>query len=241
MAVAPCYGSDCRDGELKLKRLEKGYVLSCNKYPACKVSWWLPKFIKTATVDDTDTCANCKSVRSLTILKLKLECILALSPPGTPPALSACPVCDPLWQSANIASLPARFTNQITLNSAQNFPSSRMPAPIIRASWHAKPDEKYSEPDTNNDWSTSTPQFSNGGGDYSAAAIGGDSFKNQKKTWQSNREQKYDRKEKVGNSRSVPVDPNAPLCGCGELSVVRTVSKEGPNKGREFRSCHKPM
>ncbi|GHJ87179.1 hypothetical protein NliqN6_3581 [Naganishia liquefaciens] len=31
------------------------------------------------------------------------------------------------------------------------------------------------------------------------------------------------------------------MCGCGERAVTRTVAKEGPNKGRQFWTCAKPM
>lgn len=33
------------------------------------------------------------------------------------------------------------------------------------------------------------------------------------------------------------VDENPPICGCGRPAVVRTVAKDGPNKGRQFYCC----
>lgn len=30
------------------------------------------------------------------------------------------------------------------------------------------------------------------------------------------------------------------VCTCGKMAAVRTVTKEGPNKGRRFYSCQKP-
>lgn len=31
------------------------------------------------------------------------------------------------------------------------------------------------------------------------------------------------------------------MCTCNQPATLRTVSKEGPNKGRQFYSCAKPM
>lgn len=45
--VAPCADINCRDGGMKLKKNDKGYMLGCFKYPTCRFTWWLPKFIKT--------------------------------------------------------------------------------------------------------------------------------------------------------------------------------------------------
>jgi DNA topoisomerase-3 len=45
--VAPCYEAGCRDGEMKLKKNERGFILGCSKYPGCKGTWWLPKFVRS--------------------------------------------------------------------------------------------------------------------------------------------------------------------------------------------------
>ena len=39
--IAPCAEHGCM-GKMKLSKLNKGYVVSCNK-TGCKASWWLPK------------------------------------------------------------------------------------------------------------------------------------------------------------------------------------------------------
>lgn len=43
------------------------------------------------------------------------------------------------------------------------------------------------------------------------------------------------------NNTTIPNVAQALQCTCGELAVQRTVSKEGPNKGRMFYVCAKPM
>ncbi|XP_040569735.1 DNA topoisomerase 3-alpha isoform X2 [Lepeophtheirus salmonis] len=45
------------------------------------------------------------------------------------------------------------------------------------------------------------------------------------------------------NSNSQPAinDENSLTCNCGNLAIKKTVSKEGPNKGREFWVCSKPF
>ncbi|CAM9368812.1 unnamed protein product, partial [Ectocarpus fasciculatus] len=45
-AVAPCAEVGCRDGQMKLKKNERGYMLGCSSYPNCRATWWLPKFIR---------------------------------------------------------------------------------------------------------------------------------------------------------------------------------------------------
>ncbi|KAL9957422.1 hypothetical protein ACROYT_G039055 [Oculina patagonica] len=43
-----------------------------------------------------------------------------------------------------------------------------------------------------------------------------------------------------GASGSMDTDSSSPSCNCSEPAVSRTVSKEGPNKGRPFFCCAKP-
>lgn len=53
LTVAPCYENGCRDGEMKLKKNERGYMLGCSKYPGCKATWWLPRFIKSGIIENS--------------------------------------------------------------------------------------------------------------------------------------------------------------------------------------------
>lgn len=45
--ISPCYEPSCIEGEMKLKKNDKGYIIGCTKYPGCRATWWLPKFIKS--------------------------------------------------------------------------------------------------------------------------------------------------------------------------------------------------
>ena len=44
-----------------------------------------------------------------------------------------------------------------------------------------------------------------------------------------------------GNYANVSQDENAPVCVCGGRALTKTVTKEGPTKGRPFYTCPKPM
>lgn len=47
----------------------------------------------------------------------------------------------------------------------------------------------------------------------------------------------------TSNSTTAAVANNDAViqCNCNQAATLRTVSKEGPNKGRQFYSCSKPM
>ena len=44
-----------------------------------------------------------------------------------------------------------------------------------------------------------------------------------------------------GNYAHVSQDDNAPVCVCGGRAISKVTTKEGPNKGRVFYTCPKPM
>ena len=43
--VSPCYAARC-SGSMRLKKNQKGYLLSCT-LASCKAVWWVPKFVRS--------------------------------------------------------------------------------------------------------------------------------------------------------------------------------------------------
>lgn len=269
-AVAPCAEVGCRDGQMKLKKNERGYMLGCSSYPNCRATWWLPKFIRAgipilshanillipsmccpATVDVTGgPCQRCKAKTGYDVLKLNLSVVMSVAPPGTPPELVACPVCNRVWSESYCDALKLPVSggmvpHNIAHRNGNDGPAGqhREPASLARqggggAQWHSNAADREPRGGLNPTHPVQQPVHRSDTSDYGAAAVGGDSYR-------SSRGGRGGRGAGRGNGAHTRAtagdnDGSAPTCLCGDKSATRTVSKEGPNKGRLFYVCAKP-
>lgn len=215
-----------------------------------------------------ESCGRCKEKSGVSVLKINIMVNLSMAPPGTPPELQVCPACDRLWRDANceplklpISGISSGYNVSSTrsaIGSASRYlepQGTPYRAPQVEDSGKgfqlqsgagsmsastavSAPGASYIPWKSGSTTSTNYP-VSSSTSDYGAAAVGGDRYK--ASTRGGRGAARGGRGSGRGSSaHSGDGDSNNPECLCGEKSVSRTVSKEGPNKGRQFRVCPKP-
>ena len=211
-----------------------------------------PSVIPLADVD----CASCSHRLGYSLKKLKLSFNLSKSPRGTPPETVACPRCDRIWEDIHCQSLkvdpigggmngggggngwgggnisgggrngdvPGRGGPPGPLNG------NGIPGRVLEIA-HTTPYVRPAEYPANNGHANRAPDTS----DYSAAATG---VNIRKAMAAASAAGAGGGKGGQGNGSQ---DQNAPVCVCGGRAVSKITTKEGPNKGRPFYTCPKPM
>ena len=192
--------------------------------------------------------------------KLKLTFNLSKSPRGTPPETVACPRCDRVWEDIHCTPLKldpiggvgnggggggggrggghgglGGRNGDLPGRGGPSGPSNGngipgRPLEIAHPTPHVRP----AEYPANNGQANRAPETS----DYSAAATGVNIRKAMAAASASAGAGAGGGKGGQGGGSQ---DQNAPVCVCGGRAVSKITTKEGPNKGRPFYTCPKPM
>eukprot|EP01039_Chlorochromonas_danica_P004386 gene4386-4807_t len=225
----------CANGRLKLRKSPKGFLVGCSMQ-ACKATWWLPKFIKSAAAEEGKKCERCSIV--------KLNCVfnLSKSPRGLEPQRLVCPRCDSLWQLADHPSLPLPSSLTTTTTTTASMSMSGGGTVARRAPIAPQIEEVIIVGD--------------GGGDAYSAALAGRRTAKKATTARPNQQQQQrgglpplSAAPVAGASRAYPStsspsdnskESEGRVCKCGQEARLLRVTKEGPNTGRPFFSCPQP-
>lgn len=215
-------------------------------------------------------CAPCSQRLGYCLKKLKVSFNLSKSPRGTPPETVACPRCDRVWEDIHCTPLKldpigggvnggvgngggggggggGHGGNGINIGGGgrngdvpgrggssgpQN--GNGIPGRVIEIA-HAAPYARPAECPAHNGQAIRAPDTS----DYSAAATGVNIRKAMAAASASAGAGGAGGGK--GGQGSGSQDQNAPICVCGGRAVCKVTTKEGPNKGRPFYTCPKPM
>lgn len=217
----------------------------------CHICYCLLLVIPLADVD----CAPCSHRLGYSVKKLKLTFNLSRSPRGTPPETVACPRCDRVWEDIHCTPLKldpigggangnggnggnggvggGGRNGDLPGRGGSSGPSNSngIPGRPLEIA-HPTPYVRPAEYPANNGQANRAPETS----DYSAAATGVNIRKAMAAASSS-----AGAGGGKGGQGSGSQDQNAPVCVCGGRAVSKITTKEGPNKGRPFYTCPKPM
>lgn len=253
--IAPCHVAIC-DGYYRVKRHANGSLCFSCTNKDCKTVWWLPKYIKQAEPVAERFCSRCERDKQgvkVTLVEFKFDLVKA--PRGVDPTMMLCPACDRFWEEkCDVAPMIVRRGNTVA-NSATAFVdmvgSGSRGVQQHQQQAMQQQQQVHRPPASVIDLSSSssrTTTFAQDNNAYDAALKG----------LSVNKRQPPQLANTFSRSSFAPAFPVAPpsssnpydadsnpgdgiACKCGMPVVMRTVIKEGANKGRTFFSCPKPQ
>lgn len=220
--VSGCPDALC-GGRMRLRRTGKGgadkqrLCLACARKECTRV-WWFPRCVKTVEPLPATSCVPCSRRRPAEgpVLLLRITFSLGQAPPGTPPELDVCVCCSDIWRHLDFAPLSLALPPPPPLATAASRPPQDIQMDYGRM--------EYGRPAA-----VAPPS---GMSDYGAALQG--------RGGRGGRQGRPAGRGRATTTAPAALVPDAPQCGCGSTCRVQTVSKEGPNKGRQFFTCSKP-
>lgn len=245
-AVLSCRG--CKgQHSMTLRKNERGLMLGCQGFPACKGTIYFWGAVREVRVLDNRFCEECRKggggrggVQKGQVALLQFQFYQRKVPPGTPEVYTACILCDPLLRE----HCRYRFSPETPASSAckgrgiegrrgrgsvgagamEAAPFQPLPPPPFRSAvGEGAPGGAWRRRDENRPpilpLSPSSPM--NGGGEKEGP-------------WARKRARESDQGK---GTRGMGGGGHAPSCHCGQAAKVLIVRKEGPNMGKEFYGC----
>ncbi|XP_067928784.1 DNA topoisomerase 3-alpha-like [Watersipora subatra] len=185
------------------------YYIGCMGYPDCRSVMWLPREMQNITVLDS-TCVQCgPTTKHLHIL---------FKPGSIPPFIdtdyTGCIMCDTELRDAFDLTLKSSSSNTNQRPSTQR--------PVARAEGGGRVASRSEDRGRKSGGTTVRAVVNRG--------TGGSTFSRDSGVYLTPTQSVQGQVNGEGRE-------NYPVCMCGQQAILLTVSKEGPNKGRQFYKC----
>uniref|UniRef100_A0A336L9Q8 DNA topoisomerase n=1 Tax=Culicoides sonorensis TaxID=179676 RepID=A0A336L9Q8_CULSO len=215
--VTKCNKCQTSNIVLKKKKNGNGYFLTCDGYPNCKNSVWLPEDLEQIDVLESK-CDKCGNIRNKMKFRLSVHMMRIMG--ATSREYTTCIFCDRNFLNSLALNMEplTKVYDDLNVNNGYNQP------PPPGNSFSTQPRNNQPRAPTAVGWNN-PPTTVNGN--------------NHRNTGNNTRNTGPNPRNTGTNSRNnTNIGDNPIKCHkCGKMSKVLTVKKDGPNKGRKFHLC----
>ncbi|KAJ1942682.1 DNA topoisomerase 3-alpha [Kickxella alabastrina] len=225
--VCRCPENDGGVWTLRALHNRPGWMVGCNCYPQCRYSVWLTDCVDAVSVGATN-CSTCSHEPSGPAKLIDVSFKPGSVPPGVPSMYSGCVRgCDDLLNE---------LFNVRPIQRASNVAASRQSTNSNVGQHSGAPNQNFSRPESTQSFHQQQPQPP----PLPSRSFPSPSALSAQPAWVAQRPQSFQQAPVSSGGHSFPAFDN-PLCKCSTISVQRTTTKEGANKGRTFFVCSKPQ
>ncbi|XP_050542923.1 DNA topoisomerase 3-alpha [Daktulosphaira vitifoliae] len=219
---------------LKERHNNQGFYISCNGYPTCRNTYWFPPNVIGATVID-NVCPECSGNVKLINFQFSDRSMRPHFPNNFTGCINGC---ESRLSEILQVNLSRPATNFNSINTSRNNQSSSNYNNVLRINTqqHSNNNLGLGSQYNNNDiHSSNVQQYQRNSHQRPTSQY------NNTGPGRGNSAQQYQTNNSHRSASTPSINTDQVCCNCGEGAKLLTVTKNTPNKGRQFYGCSKPI